>query len=165
MTGTFARLNAIKDANPSLKVLISVGGQRTEENKEGDVEEAFDALVRSDEALVAFGLSLVEFVRENGLNGAEIDWPKPEKNGLTRILRVSEYTLCNRIIIRVNLSSAIIKIMSFMRRWCISFLCLQCDCMVHVYHRSHLCIWYKYIHKYFIYIVCLNAYIQCDLGP
>ncbi len=70
----FQKLNNLKNTNPDLKILISVGGW----NWSGQFSDtALTAASRT-----AFAESCVEFVVEYGIDGVDLDWEYPVGGGL-----------------------------------------------------------------------------------
>lgn len=73
-TINFRRLNDLKKQNPSLKVMISIGGW-TWSGK-------FSDAVLTDTARAAFASSAVDIVKKYDLDGVDIDWEYPGRPGL-----------------------------------------------------------------------------------
>ncbi|MWC31153.1 glycosyl hydrolase family 18 protein [Paenibacillus sp. MMS18-CY102] len=69
----FAEWAAIRDANPHLKLLISVGGWSWSNN--------FSNMAKTEETRRAFANSVVEFLRAYKLDGLDIDWEYPVEGG------------------------------------------------------------------------------------
>ncbi|MFC5529832.1 glycosyl hydrolase family 18 protein [Cohnella yongneupensis] len=69
----FSQWAAIRDANPDLKLLISVGGWSWSNN--------FSNMARTEETRRAFAKSVVEFLRAYKLDGLDIDWEYPVEGG------------------------------------------------------------------------------------
>ncbi|EFM08774.1 glycoside hydrolase family 18 [Paenibacillus curdlanolyticus YK9] len=69
----FAEWAAIRDANPHLKLLISVGGWSWSNN--------FSNMARTEETRRAFANSVVDFLRAYMLDGLDIDWEYPVEGG------------------------------------------------------------------------------------
>lgn len=69
----FVRLNSLKLKNPSLKILISIGGWSWSEN--------FSDAVLTDSLRKGFAKSSVEIIREHQLDGVDIDWEYPGMPG------------------------------------------------------------------------------------
>ncbi len=77
----FARLNALKQAYPRLKTLISVGGW----NDSGRFSDA----ALTDASRAAFADSVVAFLKQYGFDGVDIDWEYPVSGGLASNIRRS----------------------------------------------------------------------------
>ncbi|MFD2570762.1 glycoside hydrolase family 18 protein [Spirosoma soli] len=75
----FRRLNELKQRNPDLKILISIGGWAWSEN--------FSDAVFSDTARTAFAASAVDIVRQYQLDGIDIDWEYPGMKGEDNVFR------------------------------------------------------------------------------
>ncbi|MGF7215212.1 chitinase [Spirosoma lacussanchae] len=75
----FRKLNNLKQRNPDLKILISIGGWSWSEN--------FSDAVLSDTARVAFAASAVDIVRQYQLDGVDIDWEYPGMKGEDNVFR------------------------------------------------------------------------------
>lgn len=69
------RLNSLKEKNPGLKTLISVGGW----NWSGKFSDA----ALTEESRTAFADSCVAFILKYGFDGVDIDWEYPVSGGLT----------------------------------------------------------------------------------
>jgi len=63
------RLNTLKQKNPSLQILISIGGWAWSEN--------FSDAVLTDSSRKDFAASAVDIIRKYGLDGVDIDWEYP----------------------------------------------------------------------------------------
>lgn len=68
-------LNSLKQKNPSLKILISIGGWSWSEN--------FSDAVLTDSSRATFAKSAVDIVKKYQLDGVDIDWEYPDMNGET----------------------------------------------------------------------------------
>ncbi|GAB6989768.1 glycosyl hydrolase family 18 protein [Paenibacillus pini] len=68
-TGKIAQLVSLKQKNPSLKVLISVGGWGNSAN--------FSGIASTDANRTAFANSALQYIRANKLDGIDIDWEYP----------------------------------------------------------------------------------------
>ncbi|PSL46409.1 GH18 family chitinase [Chitinophaga niastensis] len=66
-------LNKLKEKNPDLKILISVGGWSWSAN--------FSDAVLTDTSRKAFAVSAVDIIRKYGLDGVDIDWEYPARPG------------------------------------------------------------------------------------
>lgn len=69
----FASFEAIKEANPHLKLLVSVGGWSWSNN--------FSHVASTEITRRTMANSAVKFVREYGLDGLDIDWEYPVEGG------------------------------------------------------------------------------------
>lgn len=69
----FRRLNTLKQQNPSLQILISIGGWSWSEN--------FSDAVLTDSLRKGFAKSSVDIIRKNNLDGVDIDWEYPGMPG------------------------------------------------------------------------------------
>ncbi len=69
----FARLNALKQKNPNLKILVSVGGWLG--------SKGFSDAALTAESRKAFTQSAVEFLRQYNLDGLDVDWEYPGSKG------------------------------------------------------------------------------------
>jgi len=81
-------LVALKDVNPDLKVLVSVGGWGWSGN--------FSDAALTDSSRNRFGSSAVRFVLEHNLDGIDLDWEYPNHPGAGNIYRpedVHNFTL------------------------------------------------------------------------
>ena len=72
-TVNFRKLNLLKQKNPDLKILISIGGWSWSEN--------FSDAVLTDTSRIAFAKSAIDIVRKYDLDGVDIDWEYPAKPG------------------------------------------------------------------------------------
>jgi chitinase len=72
--GNFAALNALKERNPHLKTLISVGGWTWSGN--------FSQAARTPESRARFAESAAAFAVQHGFDGVDIDWEYPASDGL-----------------------------------------------------------------------------------
>jgi chitinase len=87
-TVNFRNLNMLKQQNPALKILISIGGWSWSEN--------FSDAVLTDTSRKAFAESAVAIVRDHDLDGVDIDWEYPGLKGEDNIFRPEDkqnYTL------------------------------------------------------------------------
>lgn len=75
----FRKLNGLKQRNPDLKILISIGGWAWSEN--------FSDAVLSDTSRQAFAASAVDIVRNYNLDGIDIDWEYPGMKGEDNVFR------------------------------------------------------------------------------
>jgi chitinase len=69
----FVRLNSLKLKNPSLQILISIGGWSWSEN--------FSNAVLTDSLRKVFAKSAVDIIRKHKLDGVDIDWEYPGMQG------------------------------------------------------------------------------------
>lgn len=72
-TTNFRTLNLLKQQNPDLKILISIGGWSWSKN--------FSDAVLTDTSRRAFAVSSVAIVRQYKLDGVDIDWEYPGMSG------------------------------------------------------------------------------------
>lgn len=72
--GNLAALVKLKNVNPNLKILISVGGW----NDSGRFSDA----ALTDASRTTFADSVVAFIKKYGLDGVDIDWEYPVSGGL-----------------------------------------------------------------------------------
>jgi len=71
----FNKLNALKQANPSLKTLIAVGGWSW--------SGKFSDVALTDASRSVFADSCVDFIVKYGFDGVDIDWEYPVNGGLS----------------------------------------------------------------------------------
>lgn len=69
----FEELNAKKTVQPNLKLILSVGGWSW--------SDYFSVMAANEQTRLAFANSAVEFIREFGLDGIDIDWEYPVEGG------------------------------------------------------------------------------------
>ena len=69
----FKKLNALKEQNPDLKILISIGGWAWSKN--------FSDAVLTAEGQKTFAKSAVEIIKKYDLDGVDIDWEYPAIEG------------------------------------------------------------------------------------
>jgi chitinase len=69
---TIARLRALKTINPQLKVILSIGGWGA---------EWFSDAALTAESRCRFASSAIELMRQNDLDGLDIDWEYPGQQG------------------------------------------------------------------------------------
>jgi chitinase len=72
-TVNFRKLNLLKQQNPDLKILISIGGWSWSEN--------FSNAVLTDTSRRAFAISSVAIMKKHNLDGVDIDWEYPGMKG------------------------------------------------------------------------------------
>jgi chitinase len=90
-TVNFRKLNGLKAINPSLKILISIGGWSWSKN--------FSDAVLTDTSRLAFASSAADIVRQYELDGVDIDWEYPGMIGDSNVYRAEDkehYTLLFR---------------------------------------------------------------------
>ncbi len=75
-------LNSLKQTNPNLKTLISVGGW----NWSGKFSDA----ALTEETRTAFADSCVDFIKKHGFDGVDLDWEYPVSGGLATNARRGE---------------------------------------------------------------------------
>lgn len=84
----YARVIHLKQSNPALKVLLSIGG--------ADTGKYFSPLVTSDSTMQSFAINAIDFVHLHNFDGLDIDWefPKPEEiTNFTSFLKVTNVAL------------------------------------------------------------------------
>lgn len=69
----FRKLNLLKEKNPDLKILISIGGWAWSEN--------FSDAVLTESSRLKFAKSSVDIIRQYNLDGVDIDWEYPGMRG------------------------------------------------------------------------------------
>jgi len=87
-TINFRRLNLLKEDNPDLKILISIGGWSWSEN--------FSDAVLKESSREKFARTSVEIVEKYDLDGVDIDWEYPGQKGQDNVFRPEDkqnYTL------------------------------------------------------------------------
>lgn len=72
--GNFNQLTKLREKNPDLKTMISIGGWTWSQN--------FPAAAASDQARAEFAASCVDFMKQYGFDGIDIDWEYPVSGGL-----------------------------------------------------------------------------------
>jgi chitinase len=77
--GNLVRLNALKNKNPDLKVLVSVGGWSWSGN--------FSDAALTPESRRQFAESVAEMIREHNLDGIDLDWEYPGQIGAGNTFR------------------------------------------------------------------------------
>ncbi len=90
-----SRLNALKEKNPDLKILVSVGGWTWSGN--------FSDAALTPESRLQFAKSTVEMIREHQLDGIDLDWEYPGQAGAGNIHRPEDkqnFTLLLRAVRR-----------------------------------------------------------------
>jgi chitinase len=70
----FPELSKLKQANPKLRTLISIGGWTW--------SESFSDIALSQYSRTKFAESAVKFMRDNGFDGIDLDWEYPVAGGL-----------------------------------------------------------------------------------
>jgi len=78
----FSLLNTLKQANPNLKTLISVGGWTW--------SGSFSDAALTDDSRTAFAESCAAFIKQYGFDGVDIDWEYPVAGGLPTNIRRPE---------------------------------------------------------------------------
>ncbi|MBN7772582.1 glycoside hydrolase family 18 protein [Clostridium aminobutyricum] len=78
----FKQLNALKQRNPHLKTLISVGGWTW--------SGRFSDVALTDQSRTAFADSSVDFIVQYGFDGVDIDWEYPVSGGLNSNVKRAE---------------------------------------------------------------------------
>jgi len=74
MKGMYERFAAIKQTNPSVKLLLSVGGWNM-------ASAPFTAMVATDASRREFATDTVQFLRKHNFDGIDIDWEYPANRG------------------------------------------------------------------------------------
>lgn len=83
--GNFYNLNQLKNANPSIKTSISIGGWT--------LSGKFSDAALTDASRTVFADSVVAFIKQYGFDGVDIDWEYPVSGGLsTNIKRPEDKT-------------------------------------------------------------------------
>ena len=72
--GQYAKVNGLKAKNPGLRTLLSVGGWT---HNDSAMAWRFTTLAESPASRGQFIASAVQYVRENGFDGIDIDWEYP----------------------------------------------------------------------------------------
>ncbi len=75
-SSNFKKLNALKNTNKNLKILISVGGWTW--------SDKFSDVALTESSRVTFADSVVEFLVKYGIDGVDIDWEYPVAGGLSK---------------------------------------------------------------------------------
>lgn len=78
-TVNFRRLNSLKEVNPDLKILISIGGWSWSEN--------FSDAVLTESSREKFAKSSVGIIADYKLDGVDIDWEYPGLKGQDNVFR------------------------------------------------------------------------------
>jgi chitinase len=89
----FRRLNKLKKNNPSLRILISIGGWSWSEN--------FSDAVLTESSREKFARTSVEIVETYDLDGVDIDWEYPGQKGQDNVFRPEDkqnYTLMFKVL-------------------------------------------------------------------
>ena len=73
-SGQYAKINALKRKNPSLKTLLSIGGWT---HNDSAMAWRFTTLAESPTSRGQFIASTIRYVRDNGFDGIDIDWEYP----------------------------------------------------------------------------------------
>lgn len=81
-TVNFRKLNDLKKVNPSLKILISLGGWSWSEN--------FSDAVLTESSRRKFARSNAAIVEQNDLDGVDIDWEYPGMRGQDNVFRAED---------------------------------------------------------------------------
>ena len=70
LTGSYKSAIGLKGQNPSLKVMLAIGGW----NEGG---KKYSAMAKSEQSRQTFIRSVVEFMKEHGFDGFDLDWEYP----------------------------------------------------------------------------------------
>lgn len=73
----YAQIIGLKKQNPSLNVLLSIGGGRLG-------SALFTKLVSSDSNIEVFAHNAINYLRARGFDGLDLDWEYPAKRGSPR---------------------------------------------------------------------------------
>ena len=73
LDGDISFLQSLKAENPNLKIIASIGGAAK------DQDQNFSTAASTAESRANFVQSAVQFMRENGFDGLDIDWETPDK--------------------------------------------------------------------------------------
>src|SRR5215213_7159561 len=73
--GNFKQLALLKENNPDLHILMSIGGW--------EHSGRFSDVALTQEARIRFARSCVAFMRDNGFDGIDLDWRYPVEGGAT----------------------------------------------------------------------------------
>jgi chitinase len=73
--GNFRQLNLLKEKNPNLKTLISIGGWTW--------SRLFSDVAMTEESREKFAASCVKFMKDYGFDGLDVDWEYPTGGGNT----------------------------------------------------------------------------------
>lgn len=87
-TTNFRLLNLLKEKNPNLKIMISIGGWSWSKN--------FSNAVLTESSRKAFAASAAQIVHQHSLDGVDIDWEYPNMRGDGNVFRPEDkqhYTL------------------------------------------------------------------------
>lgn len=72
---TFDKVVALKKVNPKLKVLLSFNNNV--ENSDNVLDKGFSAIAASDQGRTDFAKDCLDFVRQKGIDGIDMDWEFP----------------------------------------------------------------------------------------
>lgn len=75
LRGNFKRLQMIKEDNPDIKIMMSIGGW--------DYSDKFSEIADDANARIRFARSCVTYMREYEFDGIDIDWRFPVEGGAT----------------------------------------------------------------------------------
>ncbi|CAG5129253.1 unnamed protein product, partial [Candidula unifasciata] len=87
--GMYRKFTDIKNSDPSVKAMLSLGGPR-------ERSEAFDSITATEQTIKSFALKAVHFLRDRDFDGLDIDWMYPDNasrkerlNKLLKALRIA----------------------------------------------------------------------------
>jgi len=97
----YKRLLSLKTTNPSLKVLLAIGGW-------SHGVTTFSNMVSSKQSMTEFALNSLTFLRDNNLDGIDLDWEYPANRGsppgdkqrFTELIKVSSTILKYLLVLR-----------------------------------------------------------------
>jgi len=76
------RFNDLRNKNPNLKTMAAIGGAKADNN-------VFSQVVNNANSRAQFAKNIVEFAKQYGFNGIDLDWEYPtDKNAFTELLKL-----------------------------------------------------------------------------